>query len=213
MEASGARSGSTSSTAAPASPVDAPRRSADAARRAPAAVRCGPGRAACVNAFGAGVADDKLAHAYVEDMVRFYLGEEPLLRVGADLTTSDPASAASAALEPARRAGDQAARRLRRQRRGGLRARDRRRARGAPRRSCAAHPRGASRRRRSRCPATRPSSTAASPRHVDLRPFVIIGRGDEPRCAAVSRAWRSTRARWSSTARRTAAPRTRGCCR
>jgi carboxylate-amine ligase len=33
-----------------------------------------------VNAFGAGVADDKLTHAYVEDMVRFYLGEEPRLR-------------------------------------------------------------------------------------------------------------------------------------
>jgi uncharacterized circularly permuted ATP-grasp superfamily protein len=33
-----------------------------------------------VNAFGTGVADDKLAHAYVEDMVRFHLGEEPRLR-------------------------------------------------------------------------------------------------------------------------------------
>jgi carboxylate-amine ligase len=33
-----------------------------------------------VNAFGAGVADDKLTHAYVEDMIRFYLGEEPRLR-------------------------------------------------------------------------------------------------------------------------------------
>jgi uncharacterized circularly permuted ATP-grasp superfamily protein len=33
-----------------------------------------------VNAFGTGLADDKLVHAYVEDMVRFYLGEEPLLR-------------------------------------------------------------------------------------------------------------------------------------
>jgi uncharacterized circularly permuted ATP-grasp superfamily protein len=32
-----------------------------------------------VSAFGIGVGDDKLAHAYVEDMVRFYLGEEPLL--------------------------------------------------------------------------------------------------------------------------------------
>ena len=31
------------------------------------------------NAFGTGVADDKLAHAYVEEMVRFYLGEEPIL--------------------------------------------------------------------------------------------------------------------------------------
>ena len=32
-----------------------------------------------VNGFGTGVADDKLAHAYVEDMIGFYLGEEPLL--------------------------------------------------------------------------------------------------------------------------------------
>jgi uncharacterized circularly permuted ATP-grasp superfamily protein len=32
-----------------------------------------------VNAFGIGVGDDKLVHAYVEDMVRYYLGEEPLL--------------------------------------------------------------------------------------------------------------------------------------
>jgi uncharacterized circularly permuted ATP-grasp superfamily protein len=38
------------------------------------------GRLRCVNAFGSGIADDKLAHAYVEEMVRFYLGEEPRLR-------------------------------------------------------------------------------------------------------------------------------------
>jgi uncharacterized circularly permuted ATP-grasp superfamily protein len=37
------------------------------------------GRLGIVNAFGTGVADDKLAHAYVPEMVRFYLGEEPLL--------------------------------------------------------------------------------------------------------------------------------------
>ena len=37
------------------------------------------GRVRLVNAFGTGVADDKLAHAYVEDMVRYYLGEEPAL--------------------------------------------------------------------------------------------------------------------------------------
>jgi uncharacterized circularly permuted ATP-grasp superfamily protein len=34
---------------------------------------------ACVNSFGTGVADDKLVHSYVEEMVRFYLGEDPLL--------------------------------------------------------------------------------------------------------------------------------------
>ncbi len=33
-----------------------------------------------LNAFGTGVGDDKLTHAYVDDMVRFYLGEEPQLR-------------------------------------------------------------------------------------------------------------------------------------
>jgi uncharacterized circularly permuted ATP-grasp superfamily protein len=37
------------------------------------------GRLRVVNAFGVGVGDDKLAHAYVEDMVRYYLGEEPLV--------------------------------------------------------------------------------------------------------------------------------------
>jgi uncharacterized circularly permuted ATP-grasp superfamily protein len=31
------------------------------------------------NAFGAGVGDDKLVHAYAEAMIRFYLGEEPLV--------------------------------------------------------------------------------------------------------------------------------------
>jgi uncharacterized circularly permuted ATP-grasp superfamily protein len=34
----------------------------------------------CVNALGNGVADDKLLHAYVEDMVRFYLGEAPRIK-------------------------------------------------------------------------------------------------------------------------------------
>ena len=38
------------------------------------------GTLAVINAFGTAVADDKLAHAYVEDLVRFHLGEEPLLR-------------------------------------------------------------------------------------------------------------------------------------
>ena len=38
------------------------------------------GRLGLVNAFGAGVGDDKFVHAYVEEMVRFYLGEEPLIR-------------------------------------------------------------------------------------------------------------------------------------
>jgi uncharacterized circularly permuted ATP-grasp superfamily protein len=48
------------------------------------------GRVRCVNAIGTGLADDKLAHAYVEDMVRFYLGEEPLLRSVPSYDLSDP---------------------------------------------------------------------------------------------------------------------------
>lgn len=38
------------------------------------------GNLSVVNPFGSGVADDKLVHAYVEDMVRFYCGEEPLIQ-------------------------------------------------------------------------------------------------------------------------------------
>ena len=37
------------------------------------------GRIGVLNAFGTGVADDKLTHAYVEDMIRFYEDETPLL--------------------------------------------------------------------------------------------------------------------------------------
>lgn len=47
------------------------------------------GRLRCVNAFGTGLADDKLAHAYVEEMVRFYLGEQPLLRSVPSFDLSD----------------------------------------------------------------------------------------------------------------------------
>ena len=46
------------------------------------------GTLVCVNGFGTGVADDKLLHAYVEEMIRFYLDEEPLLP---SVRTYDPA--------------------------------------------------------------------------------------------------------------------------
>lgn len=38
------------------------------------------GRLRCANAFGTGLADDKLTYVYVERMIDFYLGEKPLLR-------------------------------------------------------------------------------------------------------------------------------------
>ncbi len=48
------------------------------------------GNVGLVNAFGNGVADDKLVHAHVEDFIRFYLGEEPLFR---SVPTETPSSA------------------------------------------------------------------------------------------------------------------------
>lgn len=48
------------------------------------------GRLRCVNAIGTGLADDKLAHAYVEAMIRFYLGEAPRLRSVPSYDLSDP---------------------------------------------------------------------------------------------------------------------------
>ncbi len=54
------------------------------------------GRLRCVNAFGTGVADDKLAHPYAEQMVRFYLDEQPLLRSVPSYDLSDPEARATA---------------------------------------------------------------------------------------------------------------------
>jgi carboxylate-amine ligase len=60
------------------------------------------GTVSVLNAFGAGVADDKLSHAYVEEMIRFYLGEEPLIESVPTFDLGD-ADARAAALG---RAGD-----------------------------------------------------------------------------------------------------------
>ena len=48
------------------------------------------GTLAVVNAFGTQVADDKLSHAYIEDAIRFFLGEEPLLRSVETFDLCDP---------------------------------------------------------------------------------------------------------------------------
>jgi uncharacterized circularly permuted ATP-grasp superfamily protein len=43
-----------------------------------------------INCFGTGIGDDKLAHAYVHDMIRFYLGEEPGLQQVETFDLGDP---------------------------------------------------------------------------------------------------------------------------
>ena len=74
------------------------------------------GRLRMVNAIGTGLADDKLAHAYVEEMIRYYLGEQPLLRSVPSYDLSDP-EARDEVMGRLDEARDQAARRLRRPRR------------------------------------------------------------------------------------------------
>jgi uncharacterized circularly permuted ATP-grasp superfamily protein len=54
------------------------------------------GRLGMFNAFGAGVADDKLAHAYVPAMIDFYLGEEPLLPSVETFDLAEPGALESA---------------------------------------------------------------------------------------------------------------------
>ena len=45
------------------------------------------GTVTVVNPPGVGIADDKLAHVYVEDMIRFYLDEEPVIAPRAPTTS------------------------------------------------------------------------------------------------------------------------------
>jgi uncharacterized circularly permuted ATP-grasp superfamily protein len=55
---------------------------------------CRDGRLGLVNAFGTGVGDDKLTHAYAEEMIRFYLGEDPLIRSVPTYDPGDPVARA-----------------------------------------------------------------------------------------------------------------------
>jgi len=52
------------------------------------------GRVALVNAPGAGIADDKKVYSYVPDIIRFYLNEEPILWTIPTYRCSDPGSRA-----------------------------------------------------------------------------------------------------------------------
>jgi uncharacterized circularly permuted ATP-grasp superfamily protein len=133
-----------------------------------------------INQYGTGVADDKLTHAYAEAMVRFYLGEEPLLR---SVSTYDLARPEH--LEEALDTFDQLVLKPR-WGHGGVGVliaphadredveRVRREVIARPERWIA---------QRLVMLSTHPSvaGDALSPRHVDLRPFVFLGEGGEPR--------------------------------
>lgn len=53
------------------------------------------GAVSVVNAFGTGVADDKRTYPYVEDLVRFFTGQEPLLRSVPAYDLGEPAQLAA----------------------------------------------------------------------------------------------------------------------
>ena len=60
------------------------------------------GGVALVNAPGTGVADDKAVYPYVPRMIKFYLGEEPLLPNVPTYLCSDPGERGSSIVAPAR---------------------------------------------------------------------------------------------------------------
>ncbi len=169
------------------------------ARRARAS--CAPGRAgnvALANAPGNGVADDKAVYPFVPDMIRFYLGEEPLLEQVPTYVCARRRRPQVRARAP-RRAGGQGGRRGGRLRHADGPAGDRRRARGVPR--AASSPSRASyiaqhRIELSTCPTWIAAERRLEPRRVDLRPYVLTGKGRAGCCPAASRASRCATARY-----------------
>ena len=132
------------------------------------------GNVTIANAVGNGVADDKLVYTYVPEMIRYYLGEEPILpnvdtyRLLADPTSGRTCSTGSTSwcVKPVDGSGGygivigpQAT--DARAGRGCAGGSATTRAAGSPSRWCSC------RRRRRR------SATGCAPRHVDLRPFAV----------------------------------------
>ena len=133
------------------------------------------GNVTLANAIGTGVADDKAIYPFVPDMIRFYLGEEPMLP---NVPTYVGARARRPGGDPrahrrARRQGGRPVGRLRDADRPG---RDARGARGVPQarrgRSAQLH-RAADRSRSRRHPTFVRGALHGC--HVDLRPFVLSG--------------------------------------
>ena len=134
-----------------------------------------------VNQYGTGVADDKLTHAYVEAMIRFYVGEEPVLRSVPTYDLAQPAQLEAAldvfdelVLKP--RAGHGGVGVL-------IAPHARREDIEATRQAVIAEP-AAWIAQRMVMLSTHPTVVDGgrlAPRHIDLRPFVFLGEGCTPR--------------------------------
>ncbi len=134
------------------------------------------GRVTLANAIGTGVADDKSTYVYVPDMVRFYLGEEPILQNVPTYQLGKPDDL-KYVLAHLRGTGGEGSAGLGRLRHAGRPRGKHRGNRRLPRAHTGAHPPRSSPNRRSRlstCPTYVQSGIA--PRHVDLRPYVLSGK-------------------------------------
>jgi uncharacterized circularly permuted ATP-grasp superfamily protein len=134
-----------------------------------------------INQYGTGVADDKLTHAYVEDMIRFYVGEEPVLRSVPTYDLAQPGQLEEAldifhelVLKP--RAGHGGVGVL-------IAPRASREEVEATRKAVIADPASWIAQRMVML-STHPTVVEdgrLAPRHIDLRPFVFLGEGATPR--------------------------------
>ena len=167
------------------------------------------GNVTVTNAFGTGLADDKALYAYVPRIIRYYLGEDPIICQRRNLHPYR-GKGAPARSRQSRQAGGQSGGRERR-----LRHADR----------PALHSQAARRIRRARSRQIR-ATTSRSPRSISLAPrassaissnratsicgptFSLATRSTS--CPAASPAWLWKKVRWSSIPRKAAAARTHG---
>ena len=133
------------------------------------------GNVTLANAVGTGIADDKAIYSYMPEIVKFYLGEEPILKNVPTWRCREDEHLAYVLDQPARAGGEGSARlrRLRhadraRGRQGDI-AQFRAKLKTTPK-NFIAQPTLAL----STCPTCVEEGVA--PRHVDLRPFVLTGR-------------------------------------
>ena len=131
------------------------------------------GNVTLANAVGAGIADDKSTYPFVPEMIRFYLGESPILANVADLSLCR-AGRSPLCARSSRRAGGERDAWLGRLRHADWAARDRSAEREAFAARLKARPADYIAQPTlalSTCPTFVESGIA--PRHVDLRPFVL----------------------------------------
>ena len=125
------------------------------------------GNITLANAVGTGIADDKAIYSYMPEIVKFYLGEEPILKNVPTWRCREPKDLVLRARQ-SRRARGQGGARLRRLRHADRPGRDQGDDRGVPRQAQARARRVSSPSRRWRSRPARPAPNRASPRAMSI---------------------------------------------